>query len=55
MLDLQELVFWINYEIKCGNRVRASKLYRIFCKYARLQYPQRTENQLKNYDRYNWR
>lgn len=55
MLDLEDLKDWLNEEHSKGNRIKASKLYKIFCKYAKLQYPGISEIKLKNYDYYHWR
>ena len=55
ILDLRDLINWLNDEINNGNRIKASKLYRIFCKYAKLQYPGAGEDRLKNYNNYHWR
>lgn len=54
MLILDDLIKWLNEETKCGNRIKASKLYKAFHKYAKLKYPDVTGYQLVHYDEYVW-
>jgi len=44
----------MEYEFENGNRVKASKLYRIFCKYAKMRFKDADEYRLRNYKKYNW-
>lgn len=53
-MNLQDLLDWMEDELENGNRVKASKLYKIFCNHARLQFPNATEHQLRNYKKYYW-
>jgi hypothetical protein len=54
MLDLDELVKWIEYELNLGNRVKASKLYKVFYKYAKIHHPNISEYKLRNFNNYYW-
>lgn len=53
-LYLPDLIRWMEDEWNQGNRVKASKLRKMFHKYARLQHPYVTEEQLINYRKYYW-
>lgn len=53
-INLGELKNWICYEMKYGNRVTASKLYKIFCKYAKIQFPKVTTQCLEDFEEYSW-
>jgi len=54
MLDSDELVKWIEYELNLGNRVKASKLYKVFYKYAKIHHPNISEYKLRNFNNYYW-
>jgi hypothetical protein len=53
-LRLDDLVDWINCELDNGSRVKASKLYRVFCKYAKIRFPEVSEWELKHYNSQYW-
>jgi hypothetical protein len=44
---LLELANWIEYEYENGNRVKASKLYKMFLKYGKIKFPKENERFLK--------
>lgn len=37
MVNLSELAKWANDEFEKGNRIKASKIYRTFCKHAKYE------------------
>ena len=51
---LRELISWFEEEQEKGNRVKASKIYRVFCKYAREIYPNVTSRNLEKYKDIRW-
>lgn len=51
---LNQLRDWIHDEFEAGNRTKASLLYKIFCKYARIQYPNVTLHELRYYYAQDW-
>ena len=51
---LRELISWFEEEQEKGNRVKASKIYKIFCKYAREIYPSVTSKRLEEYKNISW-
>ena len=51
---LRELIFWFEEEQEKGNRVKASKIYKIFCKYAREIYLGVTYKELDEYKDIRW-
>lgn len=53
-MNIEELLNWMEFELECGSRVKASKLYKLFYKYAQLRYPNVNENELNNYRNYYW-
>ena len=53
-LELYDLVNWMEDELNNGNRIKASKLYKLFYKYAKLKYPNATNEQLRDYPMRYW-
>lgn len=53
-IKLNDLTDWIDYEMKNGNRIKASKLYMMFCKYVKIRYPKVDEIDLKYFKQINW-
>ncbi len=54
-LDLYDIIDWMENEMNNGNKIKTSKLYKLFYKYARLKYPTATEEQLRDYPIWYWR
>jgi len=54
MLKLSELLQWMEDEFENGNRIKAQKLYKIFCKYAKMRFKDADESILRNYKQYSW-
>ena len=54
MLKLSELLQWMEDEFENGNRIKAQKLYKIFCKYAKMRFKDADESRLRNYKQYSW-
>jgi hypothetical protein len=54
ILSLWEIINWMEDEQKLGNRIKASKLYKLFYKYAKLRYPNSSEHCFINYKNYRW-
>ena len=51
---LKKLISWFEEEQEKGSRVKASKIYRVFCKYAKEVYPGVTSKQLEEYKDIRW-
>jgi len=54
MLKLSELLQWMEDELENGSRIKASKLYKIFCKYAKMRFKDADEFKLRNYKNHYW-